>query len=337
MPVTIWGSGAIGGTLGAHMVRAGQDVIFVDRDADHVAAMRARGLRIEGFAGTFTTPPLAAYTPEEVPGPLGAVVLACKAMATEPACRQIAPLLAADGYVVSLQNGLNEPVIAAVVGAERTVAAFVNFSSDYLKPGVIAYGGTGTLAVGEMDGRITPRVEDLVARFRTQLPEALASDNVIGYLWSKMGYGCMLFGTALADASMADAVDRYRVALAGLGREPLAVAARLGVRPLPFDGWDPEPIMSGDPARLNASLDELTARMRTNLKVKSGIWRDLAVRHRRTEVDYQVMVVVAEGRRLGVPTPLCAACGRMIKEIEDGRRQMSWGNLDELAAAMAEG
>jgi 2-dehydropantoate 2-reductase len=332
MPVTIWGSGAIGGTLGAHMVRAGQEVVFVDRDADHVRAMRERGLRIEGFAGTFTTPPLRAYLPEEVPGPLGAVVLAVKAMATEPACRQIAPLLAPDGFVVSLQNGLNEPVIAAVVGAERTVGAFVNFSADYLEPGVIAYGGAGTLAVGEVDGRITPRVEDMVRRFRAQLPDARATDNVLGYLWSKMGYGCMLFGTALADATMADAVDRYRRALSALGREPLLVARRLGIRPLPFDGWDPDPILSGDPARIDASLDELIARMRTNLKVKSGIWRDLAVRHRRTEVDYQVMVVVAEGRRLGVPTPLCEACGRMIKEIEDGRRQMSWANLDELAA-----
>lgn len=333
MAVTIWGSGAIGGTLGAHLVRAGEDVVFVDRDADHVRAMRTGGLRIEGFAETFTTPPLAAYLPEEVPAPLSQVVLAVKALATEPACRQIAPLLAPDGFVVSLQNGLNEPVIGAVVGAERTLGAFVNFSADYLSPGVIAYGGAGTLVVGEVAGRISPRAEEMAHRFRAMLPEAKATDNVLGYLWSKLGYGAMLFGTALVDATMADAVDRYRVALSALGREPLTVAARLGIRPLPFDGWDPDAISSGDAARLNASLDELVAKMRGNLKTKSGIWRDLAVRHRRTEVDYQVGVVVAEGRRVGVATPLCAACARMIHELEDGRRAMSWANLDVLAAS----
>ena len=81
-----------------------------------------------------------------------------KAHHTGVAVRTLAPHLAAGGYVVSAQNGLNELAIAEVVGAERTVGAFVNFGADYLEPGVILYGGHGAVVVGEIDGRITPRV-----------------------------------------------------------------------------------------------------------------------------------------------------------------------------------
>jgi 2-dehydropantoate 2-reductase len=60
---TVFGAGAIGGTVGAHLVRGGESVLFVDRDADHVRAMQAHGLTIRGFAETFTVPVQAA-TPD---------------------------------------------------------------------------------------------------------------------------------------------------------------------------------------------------------------------------------------------------------------------------------
>jgi 2-dehydropantoate 2-reductase len=334
--MVIWGAGAIGGTLGAYLLRHGQDVCFVDRDAAHVEAIRSRGLTIRGFAETFTVGPAPALLPEEVRGPLHEVILCVKGPQTAAAVEQIRPHLAADGYVVSLQNGLNEPLIAAAVGAERTVGAFVNFSADYLEPGVIAYGGPGTLAVGEIDGRITPRVHDLARRFGALLP-CTVTDNIFGYLWSKLGYGAMLFGTALVDAPMADCLERYPDVLVALGREPLTVAEALGVRPLPFDRWEPDVIHHGSPEAVAAALAALRARMRADQKQKSGIWRDLAVRRRKTEVDCQLGVVVAEGRRLGVPTPLAMACARMIHELEDGVRRMDWANLEELRAAAAAG
>ena len=69
--------------------------------------------------------------------------------------------LDADGCVVSLQNGLNELVIARHVGEQRTVGAFVNFSADYLEPGLIHFAGRGTFVIGELNGERTPRLESL--------------------------------------------------------------------------------------------------------------------------------------------------------------------------------
>ena len=75
-----------------------------------------------------------------------------KAHDTEAAIDALAPFVADDGYVVSLQNGLNEQVIAERIGEQRTIGAFVNFGADYLSPGVVHYAGHGAVVVGELDG-----------------------------------------------------------------------------------------------------------------------------------------------------------------------------------------
>ena len=124
------GAGAIGGTVGARLARDGHSVLFCDADADHVAAIEQRGMSIEGPVDSFTVR-APAVTPDRLPDGLGAVLLAVKAHHTAVAMQAVAPRLAGDGFVVSLQNGINEPVIAAAVGEARVVGAFVNFGADY--------------------------------------------------------------------------------------------------------------------------------------------------------------------------------------------------------------
>ena len=81
----------------------------------------------------------------------------------------------------------------------------------------------------------------------------------------------------------------------------------------------------------------MVAHNRRSLKSHSGIWRDLAVRKRRTEVDAQLGPIVEFGERHGVPTPLTARLIAMIHEIEDGARPLAAGNLDDLAAGISNG
>ncbi|TMG34285.1 MAG: ketopantoate reductase family protein, partial [Chloroflexi bacterium] len=131
MRFLIWGAGAIGGTIGAHLARAGHEITLVDRARDHVAAIDAAGLRIEGPLTRFTVR-VPAFTPDALRGEFAHVVLAVKAQDTEVATRALAPHLSADGCVVSAQNGLNELVIKSVVGDARTMGCFVNFGADYL-------------------------------------------------------------------------------------------------------------------------------------------------------------------------------------------------------------
>ena len=168
MRLLIWGAGAIGGTMAAYLARAGHDVTMVDRVAEHVEAINRGGLRIVCPAVSGITGPIAeftatapAFTPDAIQGRWETIILATKAQHTEEATRSLAAHLTADGFVLSAQNGLNELVISQIVGRERTVGAFVNFGADYIEPGVIHYGGRGAVVLGELDGRITPRVEAL--------------------------------------------------------------------------------------------------------------------------------------------------------------------------------
>jgi 2-dehydropantoate 2-reductase len=330
---TVFGAGAIGGTVVAHMVRGGESVLFVDREVEHVRAMQDHGLTIKGFDETFTVP-VDAVTPDNLPDQLETVLLACKAPATEAAVRSFADRLAPDGCVVSLQNGLNEQLIAREVGENRTVGAFVNFSADYLEPGLIHFGGRGAFYIGELSGTLTPRLQ--------QLQPALAhwgnvqmTDNIWGFLWGKQAYGAMLFATALTNDTMADAIDQHRRVAVELAREVLRVAGALEVRPLGFDGFEPDAIGSADRAAVDASLEQLIAVRRRDEKTHSGIWRDMAVRKRRTEVDAHFGPIVADAQRLGLDVPLLERMVAMIHEVEEGRREFSGANLDELERHIA--
>ncbi len=342
MRCLVWGAGAIGGTLGAYFARAGYDVTLVDVVAEHVAAMSRKGLTISGPIAQFTTPPLPAFTPDTLHGTWETIILATKAQHTEAAARALLPHLTQTGCVVSAQNGLNELTIATVVGEARTVGAFVNFGADYLEPGSILYGGRGTVMVGEAFGdpsrRVSPRVVAIRDAWRDFDERAAATDNIWGYLWGKEAYGAMLFATALTNDSIADCLARreYRPLYIALAREILAVARARGVRPEAFDGFDPAAYLPDAPAgAAEQSLDQLVAHNRKSAKTHSGIWRDLAVRKRPTEVDAQLGIVVSLGVEAGVPAPLTSAVVKLIHEIEQGERAQSLEALDALASVMA--
>jgi 2-dehydropantoate 2-reductase len=334
----VWGAGAIGGTMGAFLARAGHDVTLVDTVSEHVAAIGRSGLRITGPIAEFSTP-VPAFTPDTLRGTWDTIVLATKAHHTEAAARALLPHLTPDGCVVSAQNGLNELTIAEVVGEGRTVGAFVNFGADYLEPGVVLYGGRGTVAVGEAYGppeaRLSPRVLRIRDEWRDFDERAIATANIFGYLWAKEAYGAMLFATALTNESIADALadPAYRELYIALAREILAVAGSQGVHPEAFDGFDPAAYLPDAPAgAATRSLDDLVAHNRKSAKTHSGIWRDLAVRKRPTEVDAQLGIIVRLGADAGVPTPLTARVVTMIQEIERGVRPLARENLQALAS-----
>ncbi|MCW5853810.1 MAG: 2-dehydropantoate 2-reductase [Anaerolineae bacterium] len=332
MRLLIWGAGAIGGTIGAHLARAGHDVTFVDRAADHVQAMNANGLRITGPMAEYTIQ-AQAFMPDGLSGEWDTVVLAVKAQDTADATRALAPHLADSGYVVSAQNGLNELVIQRIVGQARTIGCFVNFGADYIQPGVIMFGGRGAVVLGELDGHITPRLRELHHVFQDFEPNAVMTSNIWGYLWGKLAYGAQLFATALTNESIVDCFSdpAYHEVYIALGQEVMRVAQARGVQPEAFNGFDPHAFLPGvDRSVSEQSLRDMVEFNRRSAKTHSGIWRDLAIRKRRTEVDAQLGPIVTLGAEVGVPTPLTARLIELIHDIEAGRRSQSLTTLDEL-------
>lgn len=334
-PILIWGAGAIGGTIGAYWRRAGVDVLVVDKIAEHVEACRTAGLSIEGPVDAFTQV-VPAATPDEVEGVYKRVVLAVKAQHTEEAVEALAPHLAADGYVLSAQNGLNELAIARKVGPERTMGCFVNFGADWHGPGRILYGNRGAVVVGEIDGSVRERTREMHGLLKLFEPDAVLTDDIWGYLWGKLAYGAMLFATALTPDSIADNfADPARApAWLALGRQVITVAHARGVTPRGFNGFEPAAFAAGAAeADALASIRAMEAFNRPNAKTHTGVWRDLAVRKRKTEVDPQIGVIGELAREKDIPTPALDRLVELIHDVEDGRRPQSIDTFNALLKA----
>ena len=334
MQMVIWGAGAIGGTLGAYLIRNGHDVLFVDIVEEHVAAINQSGLHISGPVETFTVQ-AKAVTPEQLDEEYQTILLCTKAQHTRQATESLVGWLAADGFVMSVQNGLNELVIQEIVGRGRTVGAFVNFGADYLGPGSIFFGGRGAVVIGELDGSITERLRQMEALFLHFDEHTRITDDLWGYLWGKEAYGAMLFITALTHEPIADALAdaNYRPLYIKAAQEILHLADKIGVQPRAFNGFEPAAFLADDAAKMKESLDSLVVFNRQSAKTHSGIWRDLAVRKRETEAA-MFDIILSEGGRAKFNMPFTRRWIAMIHEIEDGKREQSLANLDQLKAEL---
>ncbi|MFC4242229.1 ketopantoate reductase family protein [Gryllotalpicola reticulitermitis] len=313
MKLTIIGAGAIGGTIGARMFRDGHDITLCDADPDYVAAIQRDGLHIEGPVEEFTVR-VPAITPDQLPDRIERALVAVKSLHSASAAELLRDRLAPDGYVLTVQNGLTAGALIDAVGAERVISAFVNFGADVMGPGRVMQGNVGTFRVGELaGGAITERVREIA----DALPYAEPTDNVLGYLWGKEAYGAMMWAGAVSDLPIAETLERprYRPVMIAIAEEVLAQAP---VAVESFDGFVPDD--------LEGSLDRLALFNRKSAKSHSGIYRDLMVRKRKTEVDEV---------HKDFQGPIFDRVVEMIHDIEQGRRTCEVANLDELADFVA--
>ena len=353
MKVTIIGAGAIGGLAGAYMARAGHDVVLVDRWAEHVDAIRADGLFIDGIRGEMRVPVPAAH-PRELAGPLEAVLIATKSQHTEEAVRSILPLVGPDTFVVSFQNGFNEPLIADVLtqaglgGMKRVMGSIPNYGGALVDPGHLEFVHEGPIQLGEMDGAESPRLRALAAMLGT-LTEVQVSSNIWGQIWAKEVYSAQVVFSALADARIGETLGNPAFArtAGAVVREALEIAEANGIAVEAFDFFDPanyRPKTAADTQKLLDNIDHAIWLLKKDQKPGghvfrkqgSGIWWDIVYRKRPSEVRASVGKLVDYGRAAGADVRLVDRLCTMIYEIEEGRRALGFHNFEELGRYAAE-
>ena len=339
MDITIIGAGAIGGVTGAFLTHAGYNVTVVDIVQEHLDAINRDGLRISGVRGDHRYP-LRAIHADDLPDELETVILAVKGHFTQGVVSSIiAPRLRKTGCVVSFQNGLNEHTLTQLIGPERTIGAFVHFGADYLEPGHIQLGQEQDIFLGEIDGAETPRVRALQSALNNVMPTHVTND-IFGYLWGKLVYGSMAFAVSTVDATIPEVLSdpRGHIVARAASIETASVGAALGHALQPIGRFDPNAFLPADGLleRASRALDQFQAEMAGSIKQHMGIWRDLKIRKRKTEVDVQCGVVVEQGATLGIDVPVNQAIVEVIHEIEEGHRGMESANLDVLLAAVPE-
>lgn len=363
MKVAVVGCGAIGGVVGAMLHVAGEDVVLVDTNQAHVDAIRERGLLIDGDGIEPTTiRPRIVANAAEIDGPIDVVFLAVKSTATRVATQSVLPHLHPTSVVVSLQNGMgNEDVIAEVAGSARMLSGVVGWGATFTGPGHITRTSSeGGFELGAWDGGITPRVREVAAVLNKVAP-TVPMANVRGAKWTKLVVNATInsLGAALGRRLGEMVADpRSRLLMLQLITEAVMVARADGVRLEKVNGKlnmgllvletreqaarrrrarGPQQAWLG--SRYHAGLALKSAILKKMAKVhghiKSSMWQDIEA-GRRTEIDVLNGYIVERARARNVPVPVHTALVRVIKEIEQGARQIDPGNMDVLEEAEAE-
>ena len=331
MRIIVIGVGPIGGIIGGRLARAGNDITFVDIDKEHVSAIREKGLQVEVPDGAFNVK-INVVFPNEIDGKYDIGMIAVRSNYTSDALSTVMPRLADDGLLVSMQNGINPPLLQDRVGPDRTVGMAIRMGSRKVGPGHLRTANRGHLYIGHLHGRTTPQLESLSGLLNTVM-ETEISENILGVLWSKLTYTCLGYYGSLADASLATscagAADRR--ALANFFGEVVAVGQAAGARWIRLAEYNPpdfHPSNSFD-KRLSA-VNEFAKSW--NLDDRKGPLRQIQ-KGIKTEADFILAYVVAEGKKRDIPTPLCQKVLNMIRELESGKRPLDIQNYATLSAA----
>ena len=233
MKVAVMGTGAIGGYVGARLAAAGAEVTFIARGA-HLAAIRTAGVRIFSPLGDVTVSPASATDDPRTVGAVDVVLLGTKLYDVEAAAQGIAPMLHDETAVICLQNGVDAPaIVERLHGAAHVVPSVVMINGEITGPGVIKHNAMNTVTVGELDGRVSPRLERFVAIANTAGVETTLSEDIRLEIWRKFlvlaPMAAISAMTRLPLARIRSEPDTWRLAELGM-REVVAVANAQGVR-----------------------------------------------------------------------------------------------------------
>src|SRR5271170_158836 len=319
--IAVIGAGAIGGYTGGQLAHNGFDVTLIDPWPEHVETIRKDGLALEGVTEeefVLAKPKTMHLTEVQQLAkekPIDIAMVAVKSYDTEWATRFIAQYLAPDGYVVSLQNCMNEERIAGVVGWDKTVGCIpALLGAELYAPARVrrtaAKGSSPheVYRVGEVHGRITKRLEELAAIIAT-VDTVKPTTNLWGERWSKLCVNGMRNGIGAATGLSGNGMDRHdriRHLSIRLGGEAVRVGQALGYQLEHIRMHDPETLArasEGDPKALDevesAILAEAGSNTRSDLQ-RPSMGQDM-LKGRRTEIDFINGLIAAKGAEVGVP------------------------------------
>jgi 2-dehydropantoate 2-reductase len=333
--IAIFGAGAAGSYLGAFLTRERYDITLIDMWGEHVEAMRANGLRASGSQGDFTVPVNAMHLSDamQIQGKFDIAFLAMKSYDTEWSAHFLKRLLAPDGVVVDSQNCMNDQLIASIVGHGREVGCVMSGITVALwEPGHVTRGGQPghtVFRVGELHGKITPRVEE-IAEMLSCIDGTKATENIWGERWSKLPtnssgnpVGAM---TDLGSYGVASNSDARRIQI-NICKESCQVALAQNYDVEPIRGIAAETYARSDDGEV---YEEIDAKFQPGppggTDWKSSMGQDV-LKGRHTEVEFMNGYISAQGRASGVPTPINDAIVRVVSEIDTGQRKPSPDNI----------
>jgi len=342
------GTGALSGYVGGYLAHHGHDVTLIDMWPENIEAIRTRGLELDGVTAeeklTVTSAKTMHMTDVQSLSrqkPIDIAFIAVKSYDTDWATMMIRPYLAPNGYVVSLQNCINEEKIASIVGWGRTLGVIASIISVELTgPGRVRRmaekGGDKhtVFRIGEVHGVVTRRVEELADMFSV-VDSTKPTTNLWGERWSKLCQNSMRNGVSAATGLTSPECDRNEVTrrfAIKLGGEAVRVAQALGYQLVNFGKLVPDRLVlaaDGDPAALAEIESLMVARTASNPRgdiQRASMAQDM-LKGRRTEIDFMNGYIAEKGRLAGIATPSHDKLVEVVTRVERGEIPQSLANL----------
>lgn len=302
MKIAVVGAGAIGGLFGSILTKGGLDVTLVDIWEEHVKVMQSEGLTVVGENKKEEVVKVKATTKIDDVGTPDLIMIAVKSYDTAQASRDCLRIIGPNTMVFTVQNGVgNVDTIGEILGRNRIVAGTTSFGCTRLGPGKIEPSGIGEITIGELNGKITSRLQNLVDTFTKAGIEMHTSQGVDSLIWTKLvvnvGINALTAITMLKNGELLDYEETMSLQ-ESVVKEAITVASVKGIK---FNVDDP--------------LEWVRAVARNTGENKSSMRQDVE-RGSKTEVDFINGAIVNEGKKLGIPTPVNETITKLIKTIE---------------------
>lgn len=346
--IVVVGAGALGGYVGGYLAHTGEDVTLIDLWPENVEAIRARGFEFDGLTDAEKITVKSAKTMHmcEVQNlarqkPIDIGIVAMKSYDTEWATMLLKPYLAPNGYILSLQNCMNEEKIANIVGWGKTVGCIASvISVELYEAGRIRRmapkGGDKhtVFRVGEVHGVVTKRVEELVQMF-SRIDSSKATTNLWGERWSKLCQNGMQNGVAAATGLSGkdrDGIDAIRHFSIKLGGEAVRVGQALGYQLVKLGKIDPERLAQAAEGNTDAMAEvEDIIRAKVAENPRAGIQRPSMAQDmrkgRRTEIQLMNGFIAEKGKLLGIATPNHEIITDVVTRVERGELKPGAQNI----------
>lgn len=327
MRVCILGAGGLGSVVGGYLARVGVDVTLIGRPA-HVAAIRQNGLQITGARGEFCIRDhlTAVSRPQEAEGSFDYLILVVKGKDSETALQEADMLRGRTQAVFSLQNSIvKDEILRRWIGPEKVIGAMTIEGAVLAEPGHVHNHMTIPITAyfGELDGAITPRVEQITTAFQQAGLGSRAVENIVQVEWEKLTQIAAASGwsvttlAAVPDLTFADGMQVREGAehYVQLSKEVLSVYKALGYTPQNFFA----PVSRLKEMDALGFEDAVTFLMEFGRKLREQGMRartsmhEDVLRRRKTEVDFILKPFLEKAEAFGIDIPTVRAAYRTIK------------------------
>ena len=328
----IYGAGSLGTVLGAYITKNGGKIDLVNRNRAHVDALNANGAHVTGTVEMHV--PVNAITPDQMEGEYDVILLLTKQLHNREVVTFLSDHLAADGVIVTLQNGLPEPGIAEIVGKSHTMGCTVEWGATMSAPGectLTSDPDSLSFHMGRMEGITDAQFARVKSLLELMCP-VYEEPNLLGARWSKLlinatfsGLGTVIGGT-FGDVSAS--ADACRVAIRCI-KECIDTGRAAGATFAPVQGKDITKLFYYKSAfkRTLATL-LIPIAMKKHRAIEPSMLQDIK-KGKPCEIDAINGIVCEQGRKYGVPTPINDRIVQIVKECESGKRKPAPANLRE--------